>query len=240
MGRKSALRKMRKDMDRILVGGDIPVTLRRSARARRMTLRVSRAGGEVVLTLPSRTSLSDGRAFAESRAEWLRNTRAGMPPLSLVEHGALLPVEGRRRRIEPHDGRRVELTDERLLVPQGRPTGLLVEVWLKHLAQARLMQACDRHAAALGRGFRALALRDTRSRWGSCTHDGRLMFSWRLAMAPPEVLDYVAAHEVAHLQHMDHSPDFWAATGQLMPDYAARREWLRQHGHELLAWRFRP
>ncbi len=239
MGRGVALRKMRENMDRILVGGDIPVTLRRSARARRMTLRVARAGGEVVLTLPSRASLSDGRAFAESRAEWLRQTRAGMPPLRLVDHGALLPVEGRQRRILPHGGRRVELADEALLVPQGRPPGVLVETWLKHLAQARLISACGRHAEALGRGFRALALRDTRSRWGSCTHDGRLMFSWRLAMAPPEVLDYVAAHEVAHLLHMDHSAAFWAATGRLRPDYARHRDWLRQHGHELLAWRFR-
>jgi predicted metal-dependent hydrolase len=90
--------------------------------------------------------------------------------------------------------------------------------------------ACDRHAAALGRQPRALSLRDTRSRWGSCTHDGRLMFSWRLAMAPPEVLDYVAAHEVAHLAHMDHSPAFWAATARLMPDYARHRAWLRAHG----------
>ena len=175
----------------------------------------------------------------QPRAEWLRQTRAGMPPLCVVEPGALLPVEGRPRRIVPHDGRRVELTEALLLVPQGRPAGLLVEAWLKHLAQARLSRACDRHAAALGRGFRALALRDTRSRWGSCTHDGRLMFSWRLAMAPPEVLDYVAAHEVAHLLHMDHSAAFWAATGRLMPDYARHRDWLRRHGHELLAWRFR-
>jgi len=226
-------------MDRILVGGDIPVTLRRSARARRMTLRVSRAGGEVVLTLPSRASLSAGRAFAESRAEWLRRTRAGMPPLRQAEHGALLPVEGVGRRLAAHHGRRVELVDGLLLVPQGRPAGVVVETWLKHLAQVRLAAACDRHAAALGRGFRALVLRDTRSRWGSCTHDGRLMFSWRLAMAPPEVLDYVAAHEVAHLLHMDHSPAFWAATARLVPDYARHRDWLRLHGHELLAWRFR-
>lgn len=226
-------------MDRILVGGDIPVTLRRSARARRMTLRVARAGGEVVLTLPSRTSLRDGRAFAESRAEWLRRTRAGMPALQLVDYGAALPVEGRPRLLTATDARRVALTEDRLLLPQGRPPGVLAEAWLKHLAQARLIAACDRHAAALGRGFAALSLRDTRSRWGSCTHDGRLMFSWRLAMAPPEILDYVAAHEVAHLAHMDHSPAFWAATATLMPDYDRHRAWLRRHGHELLAWRFR-
>jgi predicted metal-dependent hydrolase len=226
-------------MSSILVGGDIPVILRRSARARRMTLRVARAGGEVVLTLPKRASVQDGRAFAESRAEWLRSMRAQMPALQIATHGALLPVEGRGRLITPSEQRRVALSDQALLVPQGRPAGVVVAAFLKHLAHARLTAACDRHARALGRSFSAMSLRDTRSRWGSCTHDGRLMFSWRLAMAPPEVLDYVAAHEVAHLAHMDHSPAFWAATARLMPDYAQRRAWLRAHGHELLAWRFR-
>ncbi|KGJ03047.1 hypothetical protein SAMN04487972_107124 [Paracoccus halophilus] len=226
-------------MDSFLVGGDIPVTLKRSARARRMTLRVARAGGEVVLTLPSLASLSDGRAFAESRAGWLRQIRATMPQPRLAAHGALIPVEGRARAITPADERRVRLRGDALLVPRQRPAGVQVAAWLKHLARMRLAVACDRHGAALGRGFRAIVLRDTRSRWGSCTHDGRLMFSWRLAMAPPEVLDYVAAHEVAHLLHMDHSPAFWAATERLVPDYAHHRGWLKQHGHELLAWRFR-
>mgnify|MGYP000937254314 FL=1 len=104
-------------MNSILVGGDIPVTLRRSARARRMTLRVARAGGEVVLTLPQRASLQDGRAFAESRAEWLRRMRAQMPALQVAAHGALLPVEGQARLITPSDERRVRLTPEALLVP---------------------------------------------------------------------------------------------------------------------------
>lgn len=236
---KQASHKRRNDMDRFLVGGDIPVTLRRSPRARRMTLRVTRAGGEVVLTLPQRASLADGRAFAESRLDWLRDKRQDMPALQMAVHGALLPVEGAPRRITPAPLRRVELTPDALLVPQGRPAGVVVAAWLRHLAQARLMAACDRHARAIGRSYRAIALRDTRSRWGSCTHDGRLMFSWRLAMAPPEVLDYVAAHEVAHLRHMDHSPAFWAATAQLMPRYEIHRVWLRNHGHQLLTWRFR-
>ncbi|MBD9525344.1 M48 family metallopeptidase [Paracoccus sp. PAR01] len=224
--------------ERILVGGDIPVLLRRSSRARRMTLRVTRAEGQVVLTLPLRASLTEGRAFAESRAEWLRSVRAEMPPLALVQPGALLPVEGLRYEITPAATRAVRIEGDRLLVPKGRPVGTVVAAYLKHLAHSRLVPACDRHAARLGRSFRAIALRDTRSRWGSCTHDGRLMFSWRLAMAPREVLDYVAAHEVAHLAHMDHSPDFWAATERLYPGCQLQRGWLRQNGHEILAWRF--
>ena len=107
------------------------------------------------------------------------------------------------------------------------------------MAQARLAAASDRHAATLGRPFTAIALRDTRSRWGSCTADGRLMYSWRLAMAPPEVLDDVAAHEVAHLAHMDHSPRFWSVVETLCPGWPAHRRWLREHGGALQGWQFR-
>src|SRR5690606_32603283 len=110
--------------------------------------------------------------------------------------------------------------------------------WLKALARDRLAAAADRHAATLGRGYRSLVLRDTRSRWGSCAADGRLMFSWRLAMAPPEVLDYVAAHEVAHLAEMNHSPAFWAVVERLMPDHRAPRAWLRAEGAALHRWNF--
>ncbi len=92
--------------------------------------------------------------------------------------------------------------------------------------------------ALVGRPFHRLTLRDTRSRWGSCTVDGGLMYSWRLAMAPPEVLDYVAAHEVAHLVEMNHAPAFWAVVRRLVPDYAPRRAWLKQHGQRLHAYRF--
>lgn len=223
----------------ILIGGDIPVRLCRSARARRMTLRVTRAEGKVVLTLPLRASLSEGRAFAESRADWLRRIRDELPPPAIVSPGVLLPVEGVPLEVTPAATRSVRIEGDRLLVPKGRPAGPVVAGFLKHLAHARLIEACDRHARQLGRPFRTLALRDTRSRWGSCTHDGRLMFSWRLAMTPRPVLDYVAAHEVAHLAHMDHSAAFWAATGRLFPGWQPQRDWLRQNGHTVLAWRFR-
>lgn len=225
-------------VESFIIGGDIAVELRRSSRARRMTLRVSRAEGRVFLTLPIRASLTEGRAFAESRADWLRRMRAEVSPARIAVHGALLPVEGRLLRLTPAAVRVAQVQADALLLPQARPAGVVAAAWLKHLAHGRLIAACDRHAARLGRPFRALALRDTRSRWGSCTHDGRLMFSWRLAMAPPEVLDYVAAHEVAHLAHMDHSAAFWNATANLVPDYARHRAWLKQNGHELLSWRF--
>ena len=103
---------------------------------------------------------------------------------------------------------------------------------------AALAEAADRHSAALGRPHAGIVLRDTRSRWGSCTSEGNLMFSWRLIMAPPRILQYVAAHEVAHLAEMNHSPDFWAVVERLFPDYGVCRRWLRENGDHLHRVRF--
>ncbi|RMC33001.1 M48 family peptidase [Paracoccus alkanivorans] len=204
-----------------------------------MTLRVPRAGGDPVLTLPRRVSLSEGRAFAEAQAEWLRRATSRQIVAQPVDAGVLLPVEGRPMRVTPFPIRGARIEGNSLLIPGNRPAAPVIQAFLRHLALQRLHSACDGFAADLGREYRAITLRDTRSRWGSCTSDGRLMFSWRLAMAPPGVLTYVAAHEVAHLAHMDHSPRFWAQVEALMPGHKPYRDWLRRHGNELLAWQFR-
>ncbi|GFE63244.1 hypothetical protein KIN_03180 [Litoreibacter roseus] len=109
---------------------------------------------------------------------------------------------------------------------------------LKVTARDRLASASQKHAETLGRPFHKITLRDTRSRWGSCTSQGNLMYSWRLILAPPEVLDYVAAHEVAHLAHMDHSQRFWTAVGGLCPGYQTPRAWLRRNGATLHRYQF--
>ena len=225
--------------DEIIIADNIRLLVRRSARARRMTLRVPRDGGDVVLTLPPRVPLHEGRAFAESKSEWVRSAVARVPAPSIVRIGAVIPVGGRKLIVTGADIKIVKIEDERLFVPQNRSPGPLVQAFLKHLAHRHLVASCDRHTQALGRDYRAIVLRDTRSRWGSCSSDQRLMFSWRLAMAPVAVLDYVAAHEVAHLAHMDHSNRFWNAVQNLLPDYAKHRAWLRAHGSELMAWKFR-
>nr|WP_108500955.1 SprT family zinc-dependent metalloprotease [Paracoccus indicus] len=224
---------------RITLSDGSQLRLRRSARARRITLRVPRDGSGAILTLPVTAPLEQGRDFAESRAGWLRQAALRVPERQTARPGAQIPVEGRALTITPAEVRQVQVQGEALLVPQGRPTGVVLATWLRQVALARLRPACDGFAASLGRPYRAIALRDTRSRWGSCTHDGRLMFSWRLAMAPAPVLTYVAAHEVAHLAHMDHSPRFWAQVQDLMPDHAPHRAWLRAHGGDLMLWQFR-
>lgn len=218
------------------------VVLRSSGRARRLILSVSRATGQATLTLPPAATEAQARAFLLARAGWLAEAVARLPAPAIAAEGALLPVEGTALVLTPARVRACRVEAGALLFPASRPAGPSAAAWLRERARAGLTAACDRHAAALPPGARAIAgitLRDTRSRWGSCTSGGRLMFSWRLAMAPPEVLDYVAAHEVAHLAHMDHSPAFWAAVRRLMPDYAGRRDWLRRHGPALHAWQFR-
>ncbi|WP_022707557.1 M48 family metallopeptidase [Paracoccus zeaxanthinifaciens] len=215
------------------------VALRRSGRARRMILRVPRDGSVPVLTLPTHVPVAEGLAFAESRSGWLEGASARLPVPQLVAHGARIPVEGRALTVTPDACRAPRIEGDLLMVPPGRAPGAAVQGFLKQQSLIRLRAASDRHSAAIGRDYSSIALRDTKSRWGSCTQQGRLMYSWRLIMAPPAVLDYVAAHEVAHLRHMDHSPRFWATVAALMPDYAKHRAWLRQHGGDLMLWRFR-
>ncbi|WP_235962436.1 M48 family metallopeptidase [Jannaschia marina] len=213
----------------------VAVTLRRSARARRLSLRVGRADGRVSMSLPRRTPLSEAQAFIAAQAEWIARHVSAAPAPRVVTVGGTLPLLGGEVPVVAGPGRAARFTGEAVAVPDDARTGPRVRALLQTMARTHLVAAVDRHAEALGHRPSKLTLRDTRSRWGSCSSRGDLMFSWRLVMAPPEVLDYVAAHEVAHLAHMDHSPHFWAAVERLMPDYAPRRAWLRREGAALHA-----
>ena len=217
----------------------VDVELRRSTRARRFSLRVSRLDGRVTLSLPQSARETEALKFLASQEGWLRAALARMPTLDAVGIGSVLPVEGRMLTLVSGTGRRPRMEDDSLLLP-GDPVraGVRAAAFLKVMARDRLSAACDLHSAQLGRRFKRLSLRDTRSRWGSCTSDGGLMFSWRLIMAPPAVLDYVAAHEVAHLVQMNHSAAFWAVVQGLCPDYGRHRAWLRGQGQSLHGYRF--
>lgn len=220
---------------------EIEILLRRSLRARRMTLRLSNSTGLATLTLPRRVGLEEARAFVERQTDWLRRQIEKQPPKSQIGVGLTVPFRGEPIGIAATPKRKPQLQDGLLLIP-GDPeqAGRRVLGWLKAQARIDLTTASQVHAARLGRSFTAITLRDTRSRWGSCSSDGALMYSWRLIMAPADVLDYVAAHEVAHLKFMDHSPDFWSVVARLKPDFAVHRAWLRKHGAALHAFDFDP
>ncbi|MBN2906603.1 MAG: M48 family metallopeptidase [Rhodobacteraceae bacterium] len=223
------------------IPGDPPleVTLRRSVRARRYSLRISQLDGRVTLTMPQHAPLKAGLAFVREKEGWIRGHLAARPRECPVGLGGTVPFQGRDLRVIAGQCHRPHLADNALVVPgAAEDAPARVMGFLKTRARAELAAAADHYAAALGRPYGRLTLRDARTRWGSCSSRGDLMFSWRLIMAPAQVLDYVAAHEVAHLAEMNHSPAFWAVVERLMPDYAAPRAWLRINGAMLHRVRF--
>ncbi len=218
----------------------VSLTVRRSGRARRLLLRVDAAGEKVELVLPHGVGLPEGMRFAKSHADWLRARLAARPPRIAFSDGAIISVLGAplrlRHRPDARGGAWVEDGDLNV-------TGLAehlprrVKDWLIGHARSALGDSARRHAEALGRKFRRLTLRDPRTQWGSCSATGDLSFSWRLILAPPEVLDYVVAHEVAHLSEANHGPRFWTLVTQLIgADYRSHRVWLRRHGATLLRY----
>lgn len=221
--------------------GDPPIEirLRRNPRARRMTLRHAQTAPSAVLTLPLGVSVARARSFALQNEGWLRRQMAAAPARIPVVHGARLPYRGDEMTILPSPDGRDRIGADALLVG-GSPerAGARAARLLREAARERCLAAAEIHAARLGRRIGRFTLRDPKARWGSCTSAGDLMFSWRLVMAPDEVLDYVAAHEAAHLVHMDHSPRFWAEVAALCPQMAEARAWLRRNGPSLHRYDF--
>lgn len=215
----------------------VPLLLRRSKRARRMSLRISALDGRVTLTLPRSVPEAMALEFAREKEDWIRGHLAKRPDTVTVAPGVLLPVDGYMRQVVQGTKRGVRMGPDSLEVGGNRP-GKSLERFLKELARERLAEASDHYAGRLGRSYSKLSLRDTRSRWGSCSSAGVLMYSWRLILAPVPVLRYVAAHEVAHLQEMNHSSDFWALVRDLYGDYTSARNWLRTDGNGLHRYRF--
>jgi len=215
----------------------LSVVVKRTSRARRVSLRVSRLDGAVTLTVPARTSDRVALGFLRDRQAWLRDALQGIDGPQPVHPGAILPVEGRLLTVTPAAVRAARIDADRLLVPQSRPQAAAL-AFLKLHARNRLAERIAVHAAAVRRVPGKLTLRDTRSRWGSCNAAGDLMFNWRLVMAPPRILDYVAAHEVAHLVHMNHAPEFWAVVARIFPAHDEARRWLKSEGTALHRYRF--
>lgn len=216
------------------------VRLVRNPRARRFTLRLESAGDGAVLTAPPSVPEAEMRAFLDRHAGWLDKALAKRPAVEVVGHGVEMPIDGKDTPIIVREGtRRPPVLQDGALVLQGAGSeGPRIAAWLRLRARDALFPAARGYARKLGKPIARIALRDTTSRWGSCSSAGTLSFSWRLAMAPPEVLDYVAAHEAAHLVEMNHSPAYWAIVAELCPDYKSKRSWLRSEGRELHRYRF--
>jgi predicted metal-dependent hydrolase len=219
-----------------LPSGTARVEWRRSARARRVSLRVDPRGGAVVVTLPPRASRGAGMALLMSHVDWVADRLAALPEPMPFTDGALVPVCGVAHRIRhvPTARGGAWLHDNEVHV-SGAPEFLRRRVvdFLRTEARRRLGALVAVKANLAGVAPRRILVKDTSSRWGSCAADGTLAFSWRLVMAPEFVQDYVAAHEVAHLKHMHHGALFWAQVDRMTPHTKAAVAWLRQDGARL-------
>jgi predicted metal-dependent hydrolase len=221
--------------------GVIAVTLRRNPRARNYTLRIGGPSRPPTLTVPPRGSLSGARRFLDRHSAWLKRQVARVPATMAINEGAAIPIRGALHLIRHEPYRRwtgvSADTSGAVLAVSGDAAHLRRRVvdYLKREARRDLEAAVLRHAAALRVRPTQMRVRDTTSRWGSCSHDGHLSFSWRLIMAPPFVLDYLAAHEVAHIVEHNHSIRFWRLVEQICPDRHRARAWLRTFGATLHA-----
>ena len=227
-----------------LDGLGAPVEIRRHPKARRLTLRVSRTRRAVVVTLPSRCDIGEAGTFVHNNIEWVRKCLGDIPEAVPFADKAIMPLRGIPHLIRFHgcrmsNGPVVTIDRGPDLYRELRVGGLAEHAprrlrdWLFAEVRRDLDKCVLRHARFLNLHPKRLAVRDQVSRWGSCSSTGALSFSWRLILAPPFVLDYVAAHEVAHLAEMNHGPKFWALVHKTMPRTDEAKEWLQVYGMDL-------
>lgn len=216
------------------------VRVRRHRQARRYTLRIHAATREVQLTMPPRGNLKEARAFAEKHGGWIAARLGRLPTPAPFAHGTVLPLRGVDHSIEHRRGRGtvwIEIGDDgsRSLCAAGDEAHVARRIrdFLKREAKADLDASSRAAAEKLGVKVKRVSIRDQSSRWGSCSTTGVLSYSWRLILAPPYVLDYLAAHEVAHLVEMNHSKRFWRLVDRICPHVTRAKTWLDVHGTDL-------
>jgi predicted metal-dependent hydrolase len=225
-----------------LRGEQVPLVVRHNPRARRLIVRVDMTTGAVHVTTPNKRNVKAAISFAHSHADWLIEQRKSVARAEPFCDGAILPVRGVPHLICHVNGARSavqQIAAEGDGLPELQVGGDIsflprrVADWLKYQAKSDLNQSVMAHAAKLGVRPSRITIRDQSSRWGSCSSTRALSFSWRLIFAPSDVLNYVAAHEVAHLVHMNHGPQFWMAVESLIPSYLQTVRWLETEGPAL-------
>jgi predicted metal-dependent hydrolase len=217
------------------------IKLRRHRRARRYTLRIHPTDRAAILTMPPRGTIAEAREFAKMHGGWIAARLGRLPKAAPFQSGTVIPLRGLPHRIVHRAGERGTVwsetrdSGEKILCVAGDPdfTDRRVHDFLKREARKDLQKASLEYAQMLGVKVRRVSIRDQSSRWGSCTSAGSLSFSWRLILAPPFVLDYLAAHEVAHLVEMNHSPRFWRVVGRICPSVERAKRWLDTYGNDL-------
>ncbi len=242
----SPFRRSFTDGDRLEIAGTA-VTLKINRRARRVSLRLDRTRREIIATAPSARRLSEAAAFARERERWIADRIAELPDVQPLAPGMTIEVFGEPVRLEPGTGRAKWLPaadgEPARITAMGEGEGYAraVILVLKRRAAAVLGERTAVYAAMLDGGPVKVTIMDAKGRWGSCrpgikSEPASIRYSWRLALAPFEVADYVAAHECAHLKELNHSPRFWAHVKALVGEHRNHRAWLRAEGAKLHAF----
>jgi predicted metal-dependent hydrolase len=228
-----------------VAGRTLPLKIVENDRARRLTLRIDAGGQGLRITVPPGLKRGEVENFLHRHQGWLEQRLAKLPDRPQVRPGVKIPLRGVPHLIVHEPGRRGTVSvetgaDGPMLVVHGDRLHLPRRVadFLKREAKHEIEALVARHTATVGRSAKAIRFRDTSSRWGSCTSDGNLSFSWRIMMAPGPVINYLVAHEVAHLKEMNHGPGFWALCEKLCPDTKRCKAWLKKNGSALQAIRF--
>ena len=227
-------------------GRTVPVTVKHNPRAKRVIVRVDLAAGSVLVTTPSKRSLGRALLFAREQREWIAERLHRVPPPVPFKNGAHIPYRGKEHVVRYVGARREDaLAKGPVWRVRGADTGSFPEIrvtghpdfvqrrvtdWLKMKARDELNDRALFYAELFGVRPSRITVRDTTTRWGSCSPTRALSFSWRLILAPSYVLDYVAAHEVAHIRHMNHGPRFWALVEEAIPNYEPAKRWLETNG----------
>jgi predicted metal-dependent hydrolase len=220
-------------------GFDLPVALKVNARAKRLVLRVSPCGSEIRLTLPKRVSRKQAQAFLQKQLGWLEQQLQQQPERVTLEPGAFVTLFGQQMYLEHRPGMRGAVWEAQALAVGGEAMffNRRIREAIRKEATRRFGAIARELAAQIDKKIASVSVRDMHSRWGSCTSGRRLSLNWRLAFAPTEVAEYVIAHEVAHLQHFDHSPAFWRCVARLCEEVDKPREWLLREGKGLHRYR---
>ena len=217
-------------------GRKVPLIVRRHPRARRMILRLNMVGEGAIITIPGDASSNDAIHLARNKSSWLYQQLKEIGERVAFSDGVQIPFQGVQHRVRHRKDAlgMVWIEDGEINVTGDiKYLSRRLSDWLKKQAQIRIKTLVYQKAKQIKRVPSRITIRDTRTRWGSCSSKGRLSFSWRLIFAPPEILDYVVAHEVAHLVHMNHSSKFWNTVDRLTENAKSGRAWLNDNGSAL-------
>ncbi len=222
-------------------GVSVPVRVSVNKRATRVSVRIDPNAREAVATAPAQRYALDAISLASERVDWIAERLGALPPPMTFQPGAHIPLRGVVHQLCRSDSGRSVRIETSGAIPMLLVPGSLESFrdkthgFFRAAARTDIAERVAAHAGTLKVSPKSIAIKDTRSRWGSCSSDGRLNFSWLLVCAPPFALDYVAAHEVAHLKEMNHSARFWRQVERCVPDWRRARRWLEERGQALHA-----